>query len=180
MHISSTDKKTWHIWNNIFCSRIHRSGRPWTIFYLTASHSFLSFSLPLATSPPHSPPPPLLLPTVTTLDYFFHTLSTPAPPCLLSHPFFFLLCSSSLPYFSQALLISAEPSLDGEQPFYIITWSRGHPPPHHIPPPPLSHTIHNDKQINKKSACIIMKIVIVSSISLSKDWISFCIINVTH
>lgn len=44
-----------------------------------------------------------------------HALLSFFPPPLL------FLSTTLFPYFSQALLISAEPSLDGEQPFYIIT-----------------------------------------------------------
>lgn len=44
----SKTPKPWHIWNSLFCSKIHRSGRPLTTFYLTVSHIFLS--LLLATS----------------------------------------------------------------------------------------------------------------------------------
>lgn len=58
---------------------------------------------------------------LTTLDYFFlNTLSTSAPQCFaaLPHSFFPSNALALFPTFSQALLISAWPSLDGEQPFY--------------------------------------------------------------
>lgn len=112
MHISSTDKSSKTLTHlkeqkELSCSRIHRS-------FLSDSFSLpLSLSL-LATSVSLL----LLLPNYTWLLLSHSIHSSYSMPALSSFPPTSIL---SLPYFSQALLISVEPSLNGEQPFYIIT-----------------------------------------------------------
>lgn len=140
MHVcSNTDKNTKDLtFSNMFCSRTDRMGGPLTILFLSCSHSHFSL-LPQSLSS---------CCRLTTLDYFFHTLSTPAPPCLLSYPFspsFALPLSSSLPLFFSSVANHSWtfPWWRAAILHHNITWSRGQAPP--ILPPQPSYTRHNHK-----------------------------------